>query len=116
MGGKNVILVMYYAILERAIDGCVWGGFGTTGQRCTAASRVVVHERVHDRFLAEFTRRVKALRVGDGSQDGVQMGPSISETQLAKVMQYVEIGKQEGARLVTGGHRLTSGEHARGWF
>jgi aldehyde dehydrogenase (NAD+) len=109
-------MVMDDAQLELAVEGCVWGGFGTTGQRCTAASRVVVHERVYDQFLAEFTRRVRALRVGDGSTDGVQMGPSISEAQLTKVMQYVEIGKQEGARLVTGGSRLTSGEYARGWF
>jgi len=116
MGGKNIVMVMDDAQLELAVEGCVWGGFGTTGQRCTAASRVVVHERVYDQFLAEFTRRVKALRVGDGSNDAVQMGPSISEAQLAKVMQYVEIGKQEGARLVTGGNRLTSGDYARGWF
>ena len=116
MGGKNVVMVMDDAQLELAVEGCVWGGFGTTGQRCTAASRVVVHERVYDEFLEEFSRRVKALRVGDGAADGVQMGPSISESQLATVMKYVEIGKQEGATLVVGGHRLTGGVHARGWF
>ena len=116
MGGKNIVMVMDDAQLELAVEGCVWGGFGTTGQRCTAASRVVVHERVHDAFLSEFSRRVKALRVGDGAADGVQMGPSISESQLQTVMRYVEIGKQEGARLVTGGNRLTGGPHARGWF
>src|SRR4051812_94041 len=98
MGGKNIVMVMDDAQLELAIEGCVWGGFGTTGQRCTAASRVVVHETVHDRFLSEFSRRVKALRVGDGAADGVQMGPSISESQLQTVMRYVEIGTQEGAR------------------
>src|SRR5882672_997055 len=116
MGGKNVIMIMDDAQLELAVEGCVWGGFGTTGQRCTAASRVVVHERVYDEFLAGFSARVKALRVGNGAQDGVQMGPSISEAQLSTVMKYVEIGKQEGATLVTGGHRLEGGEHARGWF
>jgi acyl-CoA reductase-like NAD-dependent aldehyde dehydrogenase len=116
MGGKNIVMVMDDAQLELAIEGCVWGGFGTTGQRCTAASRVVVHESVHDRFLSEFSERVKALRVGDGAADGVQMGPSISESQLDTVMRYVEIGMQEGARIVTGGHRLTGGAHARGWF
>jgi len=104
------------AQLELAVEGCVWGGFGTTGQRCTAASRVVVHERVYDEFLEEFSRRVKALRVGDGAASGVQMGPSISQSQLATVIKYVEIGKQEGATLVTGGRRLGSGAHARGWF
>jgi aldehyde dehydrogenase (NAD+) len=75
-----------------------------------------VHERVYDEFLAAFSTRVKSLRVGDGAKDGVQMGPSISEAQLSTVMKYVEIGKQEGATLVTGGHRLEGGEHARGWF
>ena len=116
MGGKNVVMIMDDAQLELAVEGCVWGGFGTTGQRCTAASRVVVHERVYDEFLEEFSRRVRALRVGDGAADGVQMGPSISESQLATVMKYVEIGKQEGATLVIGGRRLAGGAHARGWF
>lgn len=116
MGGKNVVMIMDDAQLELAVEGCVWGGFGTTGQRCTAASRVVVHERVYDEFLEEFSRRVRALRVGDGAADGVQMGPSISESQLATVMKYVEIGKHEGATLVTGGRRLASGAHERGWF
>src|SRR4029434_5978474 len=76
MGGKNVVMIMDDAQLELAVEGCLWGGFGTTGQRCTAASRVVVHERVYDEFLAEFAKRVKSLRVGNGAQDGVQMGPS----------------------------------------
>jgi alpha-ketoglutaric semialdehyde dehydrogenase len=116
MGGKNIVMIMDDAQLDLAVEGCVWGGFGTTGQRCTAASRVVVHERVYDEFLHEFSRRVKALRVGDGSADGVQMGPSISESQLETVMRYVEIGKQEGATLVVGGNRLTEGPYARGWF
>jgi aldehyde dehydrogenase (NAD+) len=116
MGGKNIIIVMDDAQLELAVEGCVWGGFGTTGQRCTAASRVVVHERMYDAFLAEFAKRVKSLRVGNGAEDGVQMGPSISESQLSTVMKYVEIGRQEGATVVTGGHRLTEGPYARGWF
>src|SRR5437762_5191033 len=116
MGGKNVVMIMDDAQLELAVEGCVWGGFGTTGQRCTAASRVVVHERVYDQFLDVFSRRVKALRVGNGADDRVQMGPSISESQLQTVMKYVEIGKQEGAKLVLGGKRLSDGPHARGWF
>jgi aldehyde dehydrogenase (NAD+) len=104
------------AQLELAIEGCLWGGFGTTGQRCTAASRVVVHERVYDEFLREFATRTKALRVGDGLDERTQMGPSVSESQLETVMKYVAIGQQEGATLVTGGHRLDTGAHARGWF
>src|SRR5205085_2626628 len=116
MGGKNIVMIMDDAQLELAVEGCVWGGFGTTGQRCTAASRVVVHERVYDEFLSEFSRRVRALRVGDGADDRVQMGPSISESQLQTVMKYVEIGKEEGAKVVVGGKRLTGGAYARGWF
>jgi len=116
MGGKNVIIVMDDAQLELAVEGCLWGGFGTTGQRCTAASRVVVHEKVHDAFLHEFAARAKALRVGDGLDARTQMGPSVSEAQLQTVMKYVDIGRREGATLVTGGRRLDSGTHARGWF
>jgi acyl-CoA reductase-like NAD-dependent aldehyde dehydrogenase len=116
MGGKNVVMIMDDASLELAVEGCLWGGFGTTGQRCTAASRVVVHERVYETFLREFTARAKALRVGDGLDPRTQMGPSVSESQLETVMRYVAIGQQEGATLVTGGHRLDKGEHARGWF
>jgi aldehyde dehydrogenase (NAD+) len=116
MGGKNAILIMDDAQLELAVEGCLWGGFGTTGQRCTAASRVVVHERVYDAFVEQFARRAKALRVGNGLDEQVQMGPSVSEAQLQTVMKYVDVGTQEGATLVTGGHRLESGDYARGFF
>jgi len=90
------------------------GGFGTTGQRCTAASRVVVHEEVYDTFVERFAGPARALRVGNGLNTGTEMGPSISRGQLETVMRYVEIGKGEGARLVWGGHPLESGELARG--
>jgi acyl-CoA reductase-like NAD-dependent aldehyde dehydrogenase len=116
MGGKNVIIVMDDANLELAVDGCLWGGFGTTGQRCTAASRVVVHERVHAAFVERFVARARTLRVGDGLDPQTQMGPSISEPQLRKVMEYVEIGRQEGATLAAGGRRLTEGALAKGFF
>jgi len=116
MGGKNVIIIMDDAQLELAVEGCLWGGFGTTGQRCTAASRLVVHEKVHDAFLEEFAARAKGLRVGNGLDASTQMGPSVSEAQLQTIMKYVEIGTSEGARLVTGGHRLDTGGFARGWF
>ena len=116
MGGKNVIMIMDDADLELAVDGCLWGGFGTTGQRCTAASRVVVHEKVHDRFVDAFVARAKALVVGDGLDERVQMGPSNSESQLQTVVKYVEIGTKEGATLACGGHRLTSGAYAKGFF
>jgi aldehyde dehydrogenase (NAD+) len=116
MGGKNVVMIMDDAQLELAIEGCLWGGFGTTGQRCTAASRVVVHERVYDAFLNEFAARAASLRVGNGLDAQTQVGPSVSEAQLETVMKYVEIGKGEGARLVTGGRRLDTGDHRHGWF
>ncbi|MEO7155910.1 MAG: aldehyde dehydrogenase family protein [Vicinamibacterales bacterium] len=116
MGGKNAIMIMDDANLDLALEGCLWGGFGTTGQRCTAASRVIVHEQLHDRFMEGFVKRAGALRVGNGLDAAVQMGPSISDKQLQKVMGYVEIGKQEGATIACGGHRLTSGVHANGFF
>jgi aldehyde dehydrogenase (NAD+) len=116
MGGKNVVMIMDDAQLELAVEGCLWGGFGTTGQRCTAASRVVVHEKVHDAFLREFAARVARLRVGDGLDVRTQVGPVVSESQLETVMKYVEIGRGEGARLVSGGRRLADGDYAHGWF
>jgi acyl-CoA reductase-like NAD-dependent aldehyde dehydrogenase len=116
MGGKNVIMIMDDADLELAVDGCVWGGFGTTGQRCTAASRVVVHEKVYKAFLDRFVARTKTLVVGDGLQETTEMGPSNSESQLKTVMKYVDIGKHEGAKLVTGGSRLEKGTYAKGYF
>jgi aldehyde dehydrogenase (NAD+) len=116
MGGKNVILIMDDANLELAVEGCLWGGFGTSGQRCTAASRVVVHEKLYQPFLDQFAARARALRVGDGLDPATQMGPSVSSGQLETVMRYVEIGRQEGARLVCGGHPLADGARARGFF
>src|SRR5688572_18152729 len=116
MGGKNVIMIMEDANLDLAVEGCLWGGFGTTGQRCTAASRVVVHDAVYRAFLDRFVARARALKVGDGLEPSTDMGPSISQGQLETVMQYVQIGVKEGARLASGGHALTAGPHAHGYF
>ena len=116
MGGKNVIIVMDDAVLDLAVEGCLWGGFGTTGQRCTAASRVVVHEGVYRTFLDRFVARARALRVGPGLDPRVQMGPVISETQRETVIKYVDIGRHEGARLACGGHPLVEGTYAKGHF
>jgi alpha-ketoglutaric semialdehyde dehydrogenase len=116
MGGKNVILIMEDANLELAVDGCLWGGFGTTGQRCTAASRVVVHDKIYKKFIDAFVARAKSLRVGDGLKGDTDMGPSNSESQLETVMEYVKIGQDEGATLTTGGHRLDKGSLAKGYF
>ncbi len=116
MGGKNAIIILDDANLDLALDGCLWGGFGTTGQRCTAASRVVVHEKIYRQFLDRFVERARALRVGNGLDPSVQMGPIINEKQLERVDEYVRIGKAEGARLACGGHRLSDGSLSSGWF
>ena len=84
MGGKNILIVMDDANLELAVEGAVWAGFGTSGQRCTAASRVAVHRKVYKQFV-KFTERVKALRVGDGLDSATDMGPVINEQQLNTV-------------------------------
>jgi acyl-CoA reductase-like NAD-dependent aldehyde dehydrogenase len=116
MGGKNVIIVMADANIDLAVDGALWGGFGTTGQRCTAASRIVVHEKAYRDFLEKFEARAKTLRVGNGLDPAVEMGPLINESQLQTVEEYVGIGRREGARLVCGGHRLSGSEYAEGYF
>src|SRR5277367_5380804 len=92
MGGKNIIIVMDDANLDLAIDGAVWGGFGTTGQRCTAASRIAVQNGVYREFTDRFVARAKALQVGDGLDPASEMGPCINEQQIETVMSYVEIG------------------------
>jgi aldehyde dehydrogenase (NAD+) len=116
MGGKNIIVVMDDANLDLAVDGATWGGFGTTGQRCTATSRVAVHKSIYGQFVEKFAACAKALKVGDGLNGATDMGPCINEQQLHTVMKYVDIGKNEGAKLVTGGNRLESGNYLRGWF
>src|SRR5260221_14069302 len=115
MGGKNIILVTDDVNLDLAVDGAIWGGFGTTGQRCTAASRVGIHKSVYKEFVARFVERAARLKVGNGLDPAVEMGPCINEQQLQTVMSYVEIGVKEGAKLLTGGHRLASGERAKSW-
>ena len=116
MGGKNVIMVMDDADIDLAVDGALWGGFGTSGQRCTAASRVVLHRGIYDSFTRRFVERASALIVGNGLDPATQMGPVVSETQLRRIELYVEIGKAEGATLLCGGRRLSAGVHGRGFF
>jgi alpha-ketoglutaric semialdehyde dehydrogenase len=116
MGGKNAILVMDDADVDLAVDGAVWGAFGTTGQRCTASSRLLVHRAIYRAFLDKLVARTEALRVGNGLDEKNDMGPCISEKQRETVSKYVEIGKAEGAKLLIGGEKLTSGGLAKGWF
>jgi alpha-ketoglutaric semialdehyde dehydrogenase len=120
MGGKNVIMVMDDADVDLAVDGALWGAFGTTGQRCTAASRLVVHDKVYDEFVEKLKGRTEKLRVGDGLDPRTEMGPTVSASQLKTVEKYVEIGKEEGATLVTGGKAITGErdgfDYSRGHF
>ena len=116
MGGKNIILVLEDANLDLAVDGALWGGFGTTGQRCTAASRVGVHKKVYKQFREKFVERARALRVGNGLDPTNEMGPCINDRQRQSVHEYVEIGKNEGAKLLCGGDPLTGGDLDRGSF
>src|SRR3990167_957829 len=116
MGGKNAIIVMDDAKLELAVEGAIWGGFGTTGQRCTAASRLVVHEAVYPKFIALFKEAASRLRIGNGLRKTTDMGPVINESQFKKVLDFIEIGKKEGANLIHGGKPYTDGECAKGFF
>lgn len=116
MGGKNAIIVMDDADLDLAVDGIIWSAYGTTGQRCTACSRVIVHRDVKEELLNKLVDRIKDLRLGNGLDSKIDMGPVINSKQLDSIHQYVEIGKAEGARLLIGGERATEGELAKGSF
>jgi len=116
MGGKNAILVMDDAPVELAVEGAVWGGFGTSGQRCTAASRVIVHDKVHRAFTDAFLERVKGLKLGPGLDERTDVGPVINEAQLRRIHEYTEVGRGEGAKLLVGGEIATEGELRKGFF
>jgi acyl-CoA reductase-like NAD-dependent aldehyde dehydrogenase len=116
MGGKNAILVMADADLELAVEGVLWGGFGTAGQRCTASSRVIVHDQVYETFLAKLSAAAGALRLGDGMKKTTDVGPLINEKGLNKVLNYIRIGQEEGAYLHAGGNRATEKTLAKGFY
>ena len=116
MGGKNAMIVMDDADLDLALEGVLWGAFGTTGQRCTATSRLVLHRKIHDRFLRRLADRVEKLRLGDGLLPATDVGPMINEAALRNTMRYVAIATDEGDELVTGGKRARRGKLAHGWF
>ena len=116
MGGKNAILVMEDANLELAVEGIVWSAFGTSGQRCTACSRLIVHRAVKDQLVTLLLDRMKTIRVGNGLNPGTDVGPLINRLQRDRVHDLVKAGQKEGARLLAGGHPLTEGEYAAGSF
>jgi acyl-CoA reductase-like NAD-dependent aldehyde dehydrogenase len=116
MGGKNAIIVLDDADIDLAADGILWGAFGTTGQRCTATSRLVVQEGIHDMLVARLKEAAATLRMGNGLDPRTQVGPLINEGQLNRVLSYIQIGKEEGARLVVGGGRYTEGDGRLGYF
>ncbi len=116
MGGKNAMIVMDDADLDLALDGVLWGAFGTTGQRCTATSRLILHDKIHDRFLKMLGDRVGKLRLGPGLEDRTEVGPLIHEESRQKVDSYVGIGKKEGAAVLVGGATASGGPLDHGWF
>jgi len=116
LGGKNPMIVLDDANLDLAIEGGLWGAFGTTGQRCTATSRIIVQKGLYREFIDRYVERARKLKVGNGLDETVQMGPAVNENQLQTDLSYVEVGKNEGAKLVCGGNRLDQGDYQYGWF
>lgn len=114
LGGKNAQVVMDDADLDLAIEGAVWGAFGTTGQRCTATSRIIVHKKVHDEFVGRLLDRTQKLRLGDGLQNGVDVGPVVNEGRIPAIQKYVDIAKKEGNKMLCGGKRAS--ELKSGYF
>ncbi len=116
MGGKNAQIVMEDADLDLAVEGALWGAFGTTGQRCTATSRLIVHRDVAQRVTDALVARAQKIKIGNGLDESVEMGPLINRPARDKVLGYIDIGKQEGARLLTGGGIHDAGACAGGYF
>jgi len=116
MGGKNAAIVLPDADLQLAEDALIWSAFGTTGQRCTACSRIIVHQDARKDLTERLVERARRLRLGDGLLPATEVGPVVSDAQLARVHEYVQIGQGEGARLLVGGKRVTDGDLARGNF
>jgi acyl-CoA reductase-like NAD-dependent aldehyde dehydrogenase len=116
LGGKNAIIVMDDADLDLAVDGIVWSAFGTSGQRCTAASRVIAHERIYGELESRLVAAAERLRLGPGWEDDSDVGPVINRSALEKIHSYTEIGEGEGAKLLTGGEVASDGDLGRGFY
>jgi acyl-CoA reductase-like NAD-dependent aldehyde dehydrogenase len=116
LGGKNAIIVLDDADLDLAVDGIVWSAFGTSGQRCTAASRVIVQRGVYDEVRSRLVERAERLRLGPGWEDDTDVGPVINRAALEKIHSYTEIGRDEGATLLTGGEVASEGDLGKGFY
>jgi len=116
MGGKNPIIVLDDADIGLAAAATAMGAFGSTGQRCTATSRAIVHESVADEYVAKVLALAEQVKVGNGMHEGITMGPSVGEAQMKKVLSYHEVAKEEGAKCLIGGTRLTDGDLAHGYY
>lgn len=116
MGGKNAVIVLDDADIDLAVEGIIWSAFGTAGQRCTACSRVIVHKDVKEELEKKLLHEMKQLTIGNGLDESVKIGPVINEKALNKISRYVEIGKEEGAKLIAGGNILKDGELAKGHY
>ena len=116
LGGKNAIIVMDDADVELAVDGILWSAFGTSGQRCTAASRVIASGKVYEALQSQLVERVEKLRLGSGLEADTDVGPVINRSALEKIHSYTEIGKDEGAKLLTGGEVATENGLDKGFF
>ena len=116
LGGKNAIIVMDDADLDLALEGILWSAFGTSGQRCTATSRVIVHESLYDTLSARLVERAEALRLGPGWEDDSDVGPVINAAALEKIHSYTQIGRDEGATLLTGGEIADEGDLGKGFY
>lgn len=114
MGGKNAVIVMDDADLDLAVEGILWSAFGTSGQRCTACSRVIVHEDVKEALEERLLVAMETLTIGNGLDESIKVGPIINKGGIEKIKKYIEIGKEEGAKLLAGGYELTEGDHASG--
>jgi aldehyde dehydrogenase (NAD+) len=116
LGGKNAIIVLDDADLDLAVEGIIWSGFGTSGQRCTAASRVIAHAAVYDELQSRLVARAETMRLGPGWEDDTDVGPVINRAAIEKIHSYTNIGRDEGATLLTGGEIATDGDLGKGFF
>ncbi|MBD1223664.1 aldehyde dehydrogenase family protein [Virgibacillus halodenitrificans] len=114
MGGKNAVIVMDDADIDLAVEGILWSAFGTSGQRCTACSRVIVHEKVKETLEERLLASMEKLTIGNGLDESNKVGPIINKAGLDKIKSYIEIGKNEGAKLLAGGYEITDGEQRAG--